>query len=30
VQTVYKDDIQAALIDTSYYTADEVAKGQTD
>ena len=30
VQTVYKDDIKSALIDTSYYTADEVAKGQTD
>jgi len=30
VQTVYKDDIQKALIDSGYYTADEVAKGQTD
>src|SRR5947209_7090892 len=29
VVTVYKDDIQKELIDTGYYTADEVAKGQT-
>ena len=30
VVTVYKDDIQKELIDSGYYTADEVAKGQTD
>src|SRR4051794_17104478 len=30
VVTVYKDDIQKQLIDSGYYTADEVAKGQTD
>jgi len=30
VQTVYKNDIQKALVDSGYYTADEVAKGQTD
>ena len=30
IQTVYKDDIQKALIDSGYYTADEVAKGQSD
>jgi putative multiple sugar transport system substrate-binding protein len=28
VQTVYKDEIKAALIDSGYYTADEVAAGQ--
>jgi putative multiple sugar transport system substrate-binding protein len=28
IQTVYKDDIQSVLIDSGYYTADEVAKGQ--
>src|SRR3954466_10565753 len=28
VVTVYKDDIQKELVDTGYYTADEVAKGQ--
>jgi putative multiple sugar transport system substrate-binding protein len=28
VETVYKDDIQAKLIDTGYWTADEVAAGQ--
>jgi putative multiple sugar transport system substrate-binding protein len=28
VQTVYKDDIQSVLIDSGYWTADEVAKGQ--
>ena len=26
--TVYKDDIKKELVDTGYYTADEVAKGQ--
>jgi putative multiple sugar transport system substrate-binding protein len=30
VETVYKDDIQSVLIDSEYFTADEVAKGQTD
>jgi putative multiple sugar transport system substrate-binding protein len=30
IQTVYKEDIQKVLIDSGYYTADEVAKGQTD
>jgi putative multiple sugar transport system substrate-binding protein len=30
VVTVYKADIQKQLIDSGYYTADEVAKGQTD
>jgi len=30
VVTVYKDDIQKELVDSGYYTADEVAKGQTD
>jgi putative multiple sugar transport system substrate-binding protein len=30
VVTVYKDNIQKELIDSGYYTADEVAKGQTD
>src|SRR3954454_15896077 len=29
VVTVYKDDIQKELVDTGYYTADEVAKGQS-
>ena len=28
VQTVYKDDIKAALIDSGYFTAEEVAAGQ--
>ena len=28
VETVYKDDIQSKLIDSGYWTADEVAKGQ--
>lgn len=28
VQTVYKEDIKAALIDSGYYTAEEVAAGQ--
>ncbi len=28
IQTVYKADIQKALIDSGYYTADQVAKGQ--
>jgi putative multiple sugar transport system substrate-binding protein len=28
IQTVYKDDIQSVLIDSGYWTADEVAKGQ--
>jgi putative multiple sugar transport system substrate-binding protein len=28
IQTVYKDDIQKVLIDSGYWTADEVAKGQ--
>jgi putative multiple sugar transport system substrate-binding protein len=30
VQTVYKDDIQSVLIDSGYWTADEVTKGQSD
>jgi putative multiple sugar transport system substrate-binding protein len=30
IETVYKDDIQSVLIDSGYYTADEVAKGQAD
>ncbi|WP_369132226.1 multiple monosaccharide ABC transporter substrate-binding protein [Modestobacter sp. I12A-02662] len=30
VVTVYQDNIQAELIDTGYWTADEVAKGQSD
>jgi putative multiple sugar transport system substrate-binding protein len=30
VVTVYKDDIQAELVDTGYWTADEVASGQSD
>jgi putative multiple sugar transport system substrate-binding protein len=29
VETVYKDDIQSVLIDSGYWTADEVAKGQS-
>jgi putative multiple sugar transport system substrate-binding protein len=29
VVTVFKEDIQKELIDTGYYTADEVAKGQS-
>jgi putative multiple sugar transport system substrate-binding protein len=29
VVTVYKDDIQKELIDTGYWTADEVASGQS-
>jgi putative multiple sugar transport system substrate-binding protein len=28
VETVYKDNIQSVLIDSGYWTADEVAKGQ--
>jgi putative multiple sugar transport system substrate-binding protein len=28
VETVYKDDIQSALVDSGYWTADEVAAGQ--
>lgn len=28
VETVYKDDIKSALIDSGYYTAEEVAAGQ--
>ena len=28
VETVYKDDIKAALIDSGYWTAEEVAAGQ--
>jgi putative multiple sugar transport system substrate-binding protein len=28
VETVYKDDIKSKLIDSGYWTADEVAKGQ--
>jgi putative multiple sugar transport system substrate-binding protein len=28
VETVYKDDIQSKLVDSGYWTADEVAKGQ--
>jgi putative multiple sugar transport system substrate-binding protein len=28
IETVYKDDIQSVLIDSGYWTADEVAKGQ--
>jgi putative multiple sugar transport system substrate-binding protein len=28
VQTVYKDDIQSALVDSGYWTAEEVAAGQ--
>jgi putative multiple sugar transport system substrate-binding protein len=30
VETVYKDDIQPVLIDSDYWTADEVASGQAD
>jgi putative multiple sugar transport system substrate-binding protein len=30
VVTIYKDNIQSELIDTGYWTADEVAKGQSD
>ena len=30
VVTVYKDDIQKELIDTGYWTADEVAAGQAE
>jgi len=30
IETVYKDDIQSVLIDSGYYTADEVAAGQSD
>jgi putative multiple sugar transport system substrate-binding protein len=30
VETVFKADIQSKLIDTEYWTADEVAKGQAD
>jgi len=30
VETVYKEDIQKVLIDSGYWTADEVAKGQAD
>ena len=30
VETVYKDDIQSLLIDSGYWTADEVASGQAD
>jgi putative multiple sugar transport system substrate-binding protein len=30
VVTVFKDDIQKELIDSGYWTADEVAKGQSD
>ncbi|MCW2538252.1 MAG: xylF [Modestobacter sp.] len=29
-ETVYKDNIQSVLIDSGYWTADEVAKGQSD
>jgi putative multiple sugar transport system substrate-binding protein len=29
IETVYKDNIQKALIDSGYWTADEVAKGQS-
>ena len=28
VETVYKDNIQSALVDSGYWTADEVAAGQ--
>jgi putative multiple sugar transport system substrate-binding protein len=28
IETVYKDDIQSVLVDSGYWTADEVAKGQ--
>jgi putative multiple sugar transport system substrate-binding protein len=30
VETVFKDDIQSALVDSGYWTADEVASGQAD
>ncbi|MCZ2813258.1 MULTISPECIES: multiple monosaccharide ABC transporter substrate-binding protein [unclassified Modestobacter] len=30
IETVYQDDIQSVLIDSGYYTAEEVAAGQTD
>ena len=30
VETVYADNIQSALVDSGYWTADEVAKGQSD
>jgi putative multiple sugar transport system substrate-binding protein len=30
VETVYKADIQSKLVDSGYWTADEVAKGQSD
>ena len=30
IETVTKDDIQSVLIDSGYWTADEVAKGQAD
>ncbi|WP_369140523.1 multiple monosaccharide ABC transporter substrate-binding protein [Modestobacter versicolor] len=30
VETVFKDDIQSVLVDSGYWTADEVAKGQSD
>ena len=30
VETVYKDNIQTALVDTGYWTAEEVAAGQAD
>ena len=30
IETVYADDIQPALVDSGYWTADEVAKGQSD
>jgi putative multiple sugar transport system substrate-binding protein len=30
VETVYADNIQSALVDSGYWTADEVAKGQAD
>jgi putative multiple sugar transport system substrate-binding protein len=29
IETVYKDDIQSVLIDSGYWTADEVASGQS-
>ncbi|MQA34917.1 substrate-binding domain-containing protein [Modestobacter roseus] len=29
IETVYQDDIQSVLIDSGYYTAEEVAAGQT-
>ena len=30
VETVYKDDIQTVLVDSGYWTAEEVAAGQAD